>query len=310
MDELNENLNGQTDASDFLESVSDEEEPKNNKKKLVIILSSVLGVIIIAAVVLLIMRGEIYYKMALNYIGNNDYESAADVIDKATGEKAELLAEYIDVRVDFNKEYRSMLTDFDEEKITEWYGSMSHVKSGYDIYPDSVREKIDDFEGRLALIENNLLVYSNLRYDITDMMDVFGEINSLIETDADGNRVSFTVSKELKKVERWETICNNLNTFSTNAPNGDTVYLLIYLINETYGECTEIKSQMQQILDDGHTEDEEITSVGDGKEEFPSITNSNGVTLNVTDPETYESYMYDDICTALMKYMSTCYYGA
>lgn len=297
-------------ASDFIEpnAYDDPNEEKDDKKKLKIILASAGGALILVILLLIILKGPIHYGLALNYIGNNNYESAEKAISQSKGDKAVVLSEYIALRVDFNENYRSMLTDFDLEKINEWYEHMENVKNGYDALPDDLKIEIDDFYNRIAIIKDSLSVYSNIKYDVIDMMDVFAEINRLMATDESGKKTPFTVNEVLKKVERWKISCDNLKTFSANTPNGDTVYLLIYLINETYSECNEINNQMQDILVN-YSGDKQITSAGEGREQFPTIKNSNGVTLSFDDPETYEEYMYADICTALMKYLADYYYG-
>lgn len=300
-------------APDFTNPQAPETEPEENKgkkkkKKLIIALSSIVGILIVAAVLLFALKSPIHYSLALNYIGNNDYEFAKKAIENSDSDKADVLSDYIKLRVDFNKHYRKMLEEFDEEQITEWYDDLEKIKKHYGDLPDDVKAEIDDFSSRIAIIKDSLSVYSSIRYDIIDMMDIFAEINRLMAVDENGEKTPFTVNEVLKKVEHWKISCDNLNAFSINTPNGDTVYPLIYLISETYSECNEITAQMEEILVN-YSGDDQITSAGEGQEQFPTITNSNGVTLSFEDPEAYEEYMRNEICIAMMRYLSVYYYG-
>ncbi len=286
-------------------SVTEEKKPP---KTLLIVLIIVGCVLALSLIGFLIFRGSIYYKLALGDIEKNNYEAAAKMIVKSDKDKAAVLSGYIDLRVDFNKHYMDMLEKFDPARIDKWYEKAEDVVSEYEILPDEIRMDIDAFRYKLGIIRDSVTVYDSLRYDVKDMMQVFEEINRLVETDAEGNRISFRVKDITRKTRRWRTLCDNLNNFSSNIPDGEKVYLLSYLISEAYAECDEIDAQMQNLINNGFSETDKIKSTGQGHKSFNDVRNSNGVTLNFSDPDDYEKYMYSDICKKLMEYVAEFYF--
>lgn len=284
------------------------EETKKSPKNLLIILIIALCVLVLAGVAAFIFRGSVFYKLALNDISKNNYEAAAKMIEKSDTDEAAVLAIYIDLRVDFNKHYMKMLNNFDPARIDRWYEKAEEAAAEYEILPDEIRVDIDAFRCKLGVIKDSVTVYDSLRYDVKDMMQVFEEINRLVETDSEGNKISFRVKDVTRKTRRWRTLCDNLSNFSSNIPNGEKVYLLSYLVSEAYAECDEIDAQMQNLLNNGFSETDKIKSTGQGHKSFNDVRNSNGVTLNFSDPEEYEKYMYNDICKKLMEYVAEYYF--
>lgn len=308
----NENYNSAPDIRDEVTensyddstSVTEEKKPKT----LIIALIIVGCVLVLSLIGFLIFKSSIFYKLALSDIEKNNYEAASEMIAKSNKDEAAVLSEYVDLRVDFNKHYLNMLEKFDPARINKWYEKAEKVASEYDILPDEIRMDIDSFRCKLGIIRDSVTVYDSLRYDVKDMMQVFEEINRLVETDSEGNKISFRVKDITRKTRRWRTLCDNLNNFSSNIPDGEKVYLLSYLISEAYSECDEIDAQMQNLINNGFSETDKIKSTGQGHKSFNDVRNSNGVTLNFSNPDDYERYMYNDICKKLMEYVAEFYF--
>lgn len=308
----NENYNSAPDIRDEVTensyddstSVTEEKKPKT----LIIALIIVGCVLVLSFIGFLIFKSSIFYKLALSDIEKNNYEAASEMIAKSNKDEAAVLSEYVDLRVDFNKHYLNMLEKFDPARINKWYEKAEKVASEYDILPDEIRMDIDSFRCKLGIIRDSVTVYDSLRYDVKDMMQVFEEINRLVETDSEGNKISFRVKDITRKTRRWRTLCDNLNNFSSNIPDGEKVYLLSYLISEAYSECDEIDAQMQNLINNGFSETDKIKSTGQGHKSFNDVRNSNGVTLNFSNPDDYERYMYNDICKKLMEYVAEFYF--
>ncbi|MCQ2476819.1 MAG: hypothetical protein MJ125_03185 [Clostridia bacterium] len=308
----NENYNSAPDIRDEVTensyddstSVTEEKKPKT----LIIALIIVGCVLVLSLIGFLIFKSSIFYKLALSDIEKNNYEAASEMIAKSNKDEAAVLSEYVDLRVDFNKHYLNMLEKFDPARINKWYEKAEKVASEYDNLPDEIRMDIDSFRCKLGIIRDSVTVYDSLRYDVKDMMQVFEEINRLVETDSEGNKISFRVKDITRKTRRWRTLCDNLNNFSSNIPDGEKVYLLSYLISEAYSECDEIDAQMQNLINNGFSETDKIKSTGQGHKSFNDVRNSNGVTLNFSNPDDYERYMYNDICKKLMEYVAEFYF--
>ncbi len=308
----NENYNSAPDIRDEVTensyddstSVTEEKKPKT----LIIALIIVGCVLVLSLIGFLIFKSSIFYKLALSDIEKNNYEAASEMIAKSNKDEAAVLSEYVDLRVDFNKHYLNMLEKFDPARINKWYEKAEKVASEYEILPDEIRMDIDSFRCKLGVIRDSVTVYDSLRYDVKDMMQVFEEINRLVETDSEGNKISFRVKDITRKTRRWRTLCDNLNNFSSNIPDGEKVYLLSYLISEAYSECDEIDAQMQNLINNGFSETDKIKSTGQGHKSFNDVRNSNGVTLNFSNPDDYERYMYNDICKKLMEYVAEFYF--
>ena len=82
-----------------------------NPKKPLLIAVGVLVALLAVALILLFNVNGIYYFLAVRQIKNNDFVSAQTYSDKVTSEKGELLDKYVNVRLEINEKYPTLLTN-------------------------------------------------------------------------------------------------------------------------------------------------------------------------------------------------------
>lgn len=256
---------------------------------------------------LILGRNAALIKMAENKIREDSFSTAKDFLSDARGEKAEVLTGYVDLRMEINRKYPELLADFDVETINMWKKTAEGFLVHRDLFSEDTYDKVYGLARTLKTISSAENYYQSMRKDVLDMMDVFSEINRLYTKDKSGNNISFTVSGELKKTERWRRINTKLEEFSSKLPTGERIYLLIYLTKETRGECDDIEEAMNVVLDSGYKKSDSVRLSGDAKKTFPGVTNGNGIKVNVANKEDYEQYMHFAISQSLAETLAEYY---
>ncbi len=275
-------------------------------------LAAVAGIIaaaVIVTILVLIFKSSIYYSLALGKVRNNEFTSSLSLLERADSEKAEVMKDYVNLRLDINRNYSVMISSFDIEVINNWNGKVDALTEKIELFPADIGKDISALSEKLKNIVSINEKYQLIRSDVLSALDVFNELNRLYAVDASGNRTTFTVAEENAKAAEWENRVNILSDFSSQIPGGDTIYLLSYLISETRSECADIREAMQTVLSHGYTETDSVRISGSGQKQFPDITNSSGTAVNVTRKEEYEEYMYAGICRALVETLAGYYTG-
>ena len=263
---------------------------------------------IILLVLFLVFRNWLITGYALRCINKNDYGTARAISSLIGGESSEMLGEYIGLRMEINREYPEMLASFDLDRIQSLQKrarTLADDSADYRALGNEVKSLSDRLSGICRLIKE----YENMRADVLDMMDVFAEINRLYTPDESGKNPSFTIGEEFSRVLTWEENCRILSEFSSSVSGGESIYLLSYLVSETYSECEEIRNQLEELRGKGYGDNDPIRVSGSGHKSFPDITGSSGVSLSVDRKEEYERYMYEGICRALTRSLSEYYTG-
>ena len=277
-------------------------------KKLKIILICVAVFIAAAAVLLFALKNVIFMQRAVKSIEKDDLNSARAAAQHITNDSGQVTENYVELLTEINRKYPDLLAEFNIDTFKNWRDRAEEIKSDENL-PEKLIEGADALYKKLYKLCQLYGEYDGMRADVLEMMEVFNEINRLYSPGEDGKNVAFTVKEETEKVEKWEEICFVLSTYSSDVPNGESIYLLSYLVSETYGECEEIRNQLKQISAKGYDENEPVRVNGNGQKTFSDVVNTKGVTLSVLEKEEYEEYMYVAICRALTQTLSEYYVG-
>lgn len=277
-------------------------------KKLKIILICVAVFIAAAAVLLFALKNVIFTQRAVKSIEKDDLNSARAAAQHITNNSGQVTENYVELLTEINRKYPDLLAEFNIDTFKNWRDRAEEIKSDENL-PEKLIEGADALYKKLYKLCQLYGEYDGMRADVLEMMEVFNEINRLYSPGEDGKNVAFTVKEETEKVEKWEEICFVLSTYSSDVPNGESIYLLSYLVSETYGECEEIRNQLKQISAKGYDENEPVRVNGNGQKTFSDVVNTKGVTLSVLEKEEYEEYMYVAICRALTQTLSEYYVG-
>lgn len=277
-------------------------------KKLKIILICVAVFIAAAAVLLFALKNVIFTQRAVKSIEKDDLNSARAAAQHITNDSGQVTENYVELLTEINRKYPDLLAEFNIDTFKNWRDRAEEIKNDENL-PEKLIEGADALYKKLYKLCQLYGEYDGMRADVLEMMEVFNEINRLYSPGEDGKNVAFTVKEETEKVEKWEEICFVLSTYSSDVPNGESIYLLSYLVSETYGECEEIRNQLKQISAKGYDENEPVRVNGNGQKTFSDVVNTKGVTLSVLEKEEYEEYMYVAICRALTQTLSEYYVG-
>ncbi len=298
---MKEDLINKTGSSETEESVNKRRIPK---KSFIITFA-----IILAALIAAIFKDAVLTDDALRKIRRSDFAAAKSISSYIGKTKGDSLRKYIDLRLEINREYPRLLAEFNAEKFKSWRESALEIKDGSEknsarlyIEASKLCEKLDTV---CRLIEE----YDSMRPEILDMMDVFEEINRLYDKDSDGNSTVFTISEEMSKVSVWEEQCNSLSKFSAEVPDGDSIYLLSFLITETRSECSDIRKQMDELRIKGYGDNDPVRVSASGHKSFPDIANGSGTAVSVSRKEEYEEFMFISVCRAFTESLAEYYTG-
>lgn len=274
-----------------------------------IITSAVVAVVAAVAVMIIILvaKEPIFLSVSRNLAAKHSYDAAEFFVRICSGDEAEILDEYIDLRQDINENYALMVSDFDRVKIEEWQKSAEKVSSnisavGEKIEPDALAlsESLDKI---CKLLDN----YDSLRPEIMRLFDVFNEINRLYARDESGESTVFTISQEIEMLNSWKRTSNRLEQFRSEFETGTKTYLLTYFLKEAQGEEADLREAMNSFAAQGYDGHTQIRVKGATMRTFPSIRNGSGITVNLQQKEVYEKYMYRDLCSALAETLGEFY---
>ena len=279
-----------------------------NRKKRIIAVCAVacLAVLLLA---FLLMKNTLFLSAAEKKAESQDFKSAQSYLDGIDNEKANALSQYVSLRIDINSNYALLLSDFNIDIITEWKNTADEILSNKEYLSENIKNTVEELSSKLDTVCSLYEELSEMESDILELMDIFGEINRLYTKDENGNNTSFTVSEEYAKIERWTELYNTVSDYFSKIPNGDNIYLLSYLLKETLGEIEDLNSAMDNILAKGYSETDTVRVSGEGHKQYQSITNSNGVTVNLARKEEYTEYLFSSICQALAKSLAEYYLG-
>ena len=264
--------------------------------------------VLVLLVLFLIFKNSVITNYALRCMNSNNYDTARAVSHIIGGEKGITLSEYIDIRSEINRDYSGLLASFDINKVTSWRDRARAVDEKAKDIPALSKEADTLYKSLYSLCQLER-EYENMRDDILEMMNVFSEINRLYTPDESGKKPAFTISEENEKIMQWEEICRILSEFENSVPGGDSIYLLSYLISETYAECEDIRNQLIELGNKGYSDTDYIAVSGSGKKVFPDIAGSSGISVSVERKEQYEEYMYVSICRTLTRSLAGYYTG-
>lgn len=281
---------------------------KTDKKPL-IIAASVLCVLILLVAAALMLKNPILFAAAQKKAVKEDFIVAESLNKRCSSSDSELLAEYLDLRIDIDLRYPQMLTSFDSETFFSWSERATRLSESSEVFSDELAAQIKALEYKLSVASARLGEYNWKKEDISSLMDVFAEINRLYTPDESGKNTAFSVASENEKIAEWESITSSLISFTQTLPNGDSVYLLSYLIKEAQGECSELRAAMDTVLSAGYSETDLVRLNGQAQKSFPSITSSSGGSVNLLQKEEYMEFMYSGVCRALVEYIGEFYTG-
>ncbi|MBR6360323.1 MAG: hypothetical protein IKS04_00875, partial [Clostridia bacterium] len=240
-----------------------------NRRKPLIAAVCIGAPLLILLVLFFIFKNTVITNYAVRCMNRNDYDTAGTVSHAVGGEKGKILAEYIDIRREINREYPGMLADFDTAVADAWRDRAKAVNERAKELLPPLADDTGSLCDKLVLLCRLGKEYGNMRNDILEMMNVFTEINRLYTPDESGHKPAFTISEENEKITQWEEICRLLGEFENNVPGGDSIYLLSYLISETYAECEDIRGQLDELRAKGYSDTDYIAVSGSGKKVFP-----------------------------------------
>ncbi len=278
-----------------------------SKKTTVIALISVFAVIFAMLVVFLFTKNNIFYSVARKRAENQDFVSAVSVLKKSESENSEILRQYLDLRIDINRSYPVLLSEYDAQKISLWKQTADYLTSYNDILGEKIAFEVLSLSQILGDIVNSHNEYTAMKADILEMMDVFCEINRLHSKGADGKNISFTTAEERAKIQRWTELSDKLLSFSAATPGSEDIYLLNFLAKESQSEISEVTKVIDSVEADGYAETDLVRFSGEAHKVFPDINNGGGESVNLADKYNFEKFMYEEFCMGLAGNLAPYY---
>lgn len=260
--------------------------------------------ILIAAITLicvfLLAKDYIFIAAARNAVIDMNLEKAEILANLCTGEEADVLGDYIDLRQEISAVYPTLRTNFDRKTVESWQKTAAELKNCGVSLGDEINSQLEELSGKLDTICATIAEYDSLRPEIMSLFDVFNETNRLYAKNGGENTV-FTISDELAAILKWEETAVKLDNFLVNTVNGEKMYLFAFFIKEAQGEASDLRESILNFAEQGYDLNAPIRVTGEIHRTFPSIRNSDGSTLNLQHKENYESAMYDGMCTELTE---------
>ena len=278
----------------------------NGNRKFLVAAACVVFVLAVMIVGALVAKNPFYAAMAQKKAENGEFSVAAELISKTEGKKSETVETYIMLRLDINRCYPGLLTEFDAEKITEWRKTLLLLNENSDLLGRKITADIAELSEVLSVIMQKTGEYEAMRADVLSMMDVFPEINRLHTKGDDGKNIGFTVAEEKEKIRRWEGYCDALEQYSLSIDADDTLYLLTFLIKEVQGECADLEKAVDSVTESGYSETDRVRFSGEGRKSYPDIRSSNA-SVNLLEKENYEFHLYKGICRMLVESLGGFY---
>lgn len=279
---------------------------KSTAKKTLVALLSVVCTLIVLLIGFILVKDSYFYSVAQNKVLQNDFSSAYKWAKRSSDEQADILVEYIQLRNDINNNYARLLSEFDAELVKDWNTRANLILEKFALCENidsSIGEDLTAIAAKLNNINTIVNRYRQLKPDIYSLMDLFAEYSRLYTKDADGNNIIFTVSEETQKLNQWDSLNETLAEFAQSFEEGGEVYLLNYLIQEARGESALLRSAFNE---SGYGFDEKVRLEGDNTRTVSAIQNGSE-TLSLLEKERYESFMYAEICKALVENLGEYY---
>lgn len=278
------------------------------RNPLVIAVSVVCALAVLVAAALL-LKNPILYSAAQRQAEKENFIFAESLNKHCSSADSQLLAEYLDLRIDIDLRYPEMLSNFDPEIFRGWGERASTLAASSDAFKPALASQVKALEYKLSVACARLNEYDFMQQDIGSLMDVFAEINRLYTKDDSGKNTAFSVARELEKIEEWERLGQSLSDFAGKLPNGESVYLLTYLIKESRGECDDLRAAMDTVLGAGYSPTDLVRLSGEAHKSFPSMKSSSGSSVTLLQKEEYMRFMYSGVCRALVEYIGEFYTG-
>lgn len=261
----------------------------------------VLFALITLVTVFFLTKDYIFMAAARNAVIDSDFEAAEKLADLCSGEEAEALGKYIDLRKEISADYMELRTNFDRQKVEDWQKTAAElIDSGVSLGKESDAQ-LAGLSKKLSVICSTLTKYDTLRPDVLALFDIFNETNRLYTKDSNGQNPVFTISDELAAVMAWEEIAKELDGFLVETENGEKMYLFTYFVKEAQGEAADLRESVLKFAEQGYDLNAQIRVTGDITRSFPSIRNSDGSMVNLQQKESYEACMYRGMCAALVE---------
>lgn len=280
---------------------------KNHGKRNALVAAvSVVAALVLLLAVFLISKNSVFLAAAKFQAQNGEFRSAAQLIEQTGHEDAGTVSDYINLRLEINRYYPVLLSKYDEEKLSAWAETAENICVNSEALGDMADEaqQLSDILSHIVASERE---YNELKADILDMMDVFGEINRLHTKDAEGKNTAFTISEERAAISLWTQLNNKVLNFISGVSGNENIYLFNYMAKEAQGEISELTAAIDGVAQSGYAENDLVRFSGDAVRRFPDITNSNGESVNLLDKETYERYMHEEFCNKLVQNLSPYY---
>lgn len=278
----------------------------NGNRKFLVAAACVVLILAVLIIGALFAKNPVYTAMAQKKAENGDFPAAAELITKTDGKKSEVLDKYILLRLDINRSYPDLLTEFDAEKISDWSETLIYLNENSDLLGRSITAEISRISQTVSFITQKVNEYEAMRADVLSMMDVFLEINRLHTKGEDGKNNGFTVAEEKEKIRRWEQYCGALEQFSLSIDPNDSLYLLTYLIKEVQGECADLGKAVDSVTQSGYSETDKVRFSGEGRKSYPDIRSSSA-SVNLLEKDNYEFHLHKGICRMLVEGLGEFY---
>lgn len=291
--------------TDFTPKPNTYNQNHGNKKKIIAAVSVVAAVTLIL-VVFLIAKNAIFFSLAESKAENGNYKSAVSLADKSGSDGADILKEYAVLRIEINKYYPLLLSDFNLDKIREWSEIAKKINAGSYLLNDELSAEIMELDTALAQIISCCEEYGALKKDILNMMDAFAEINRLHTKDAEGKNTSFTVAQERAKINEWTQINGRMLAFVAQIPRSENLYLINFLAKEAQGEIADFAKTIDGVAA-LYGETALVRFSGDANKQYPDISNSSGKRVNLLEKEGFEQFMYEELCSELVRSLAGFY---
>lgn len=282
-----------------------------DKKKMPAGLIAGLAAIVIAIIVLvafLIIKNPLYYRLATSRAVSNEFKQSQSYLKKSGGEKAEVLSDYVDLRITINSHYATLLAEFNIETLRQWNETATEIKNSSELLPEDVRDSALKLSETLWTICSMYDEYQALSGDVLSLMDIFLEINNIYTKDEAGKNQPFTILEERAKINNWSYLSDKILNYSDRIPSGD-IYLLTYMLKEAQGEITDISDVMNSLEAKGFKDTDTVIIGGNNHRSFASVSNSDGTTLNLAEKVTYSEYLEAAVYRALTESLAEFYVG-
>ncbi len=278
----------------------------HGKKRKIIAAVSVVAAVTVFLIAFLLAKSTIFFALAENQAENGDYKSAVSFADKSGSKGAEILKEYSVLRIEINKYYPLLISDFNLDKIREWSVTAKTVNSSSYLLSDELSAEILELDTALSQIISCCEEYGTLKNDILNMMDIFAEINRLHTKDSEGKNTSFTVAQERAKINEWTDINNRMLAFVARIPRTENIYLINFLAKEAQGEIAEFSATIDGVAA-AYDETALVRFSGDAFKQYPDISNSSGKRVNLLEKDGFEQFMYEELCSELVRTLAGFY---